>query len=464
MKTRNEELLKRVKNKRNLVILLLMIDAKVKVSQLIKLRIKDFDFGNKVISIGEKVYSISDRLIIAIAEYLKSDFEEHTPECYLFKGRGKEHISRGSINYYLKEVLQNYNEDLGKLTPEKLRKDEVLEIPTIAKVKRKFSLITKLFSVVNLLSVVNLFKRKKSIKPTSIISKPKYDAIIGRNEELKKIETLANKNVNTLILGDVGTGKTYLVENFEKTTTRKILKMYDTYEVKRTLIEILIFLYSNDKEKVFEMIYGNVDLDKIQAKFQRDSIKALSDEIKKIVNPNEYILIIDNIDRVTPKMIRTLEELKSHFTIITTARNVPVEKNTFLWNFEIIRIKNLDRKHSLSMINILSSDLETENKQLLRTHIYEQSAGNPRVIKEMLERYRKESFLDVETIREIKSNGNLKEWDLTFFVFIALAVVAVSRYFANEINDDRLKFIGGSAMLFLIISRYFFGFSKRKNV
>jgi hypothetical protein len=277
-----------------------------------------------------------------------------------------------------------------------------------------------------------------------------------------QITELVNKQVNCILIGDIGTGKSHLLQQI--TAAKKILNFDDFSDIKQTLAQTLLYLYKNEKETVFKLIYGEHDLTKAGAKMNKETVKNLCDELIKITAKNEYILKIDNVDRITPKAIKALEFLKDHFTIITSAREVPINKQAFLWNFEIIRIQPLTREHSLELIHKLSYDLDVEDFELFRNHIYEQSAGNPRVIFELSERYRKENIITSEVIRTVRHTGSLQEIDMSLAVLITLGALAILRYAAGETGNHSLRFIGGCAMVLLIISRYFFRFTTRKNV
>jgi hypothetical protein len=172
--------------------------------------------------------------------------------------------------------------------------------------------------------------------------------------------------------------------------------------------------------------------------------------------------MIDNVDGITTKGMKCIELLKDHFTIVTTARSVPISKANFLWNFEQVKIENLSRTESLELIHRLSYNLDIEDFELYRNHIYDQSNGNPRVIFELCERYRKEIVITDDTIRSIRHIGALEEIDMSFIVVLILACIAVLRYTSREIGGENLRFIGGIALVLLMLTRYFLSRTKRK--
>jgi hypothetical protein len=212
------------------------------------------------------------------------------------------------------------------------------------------------------------------------------------------------------------------------------------------------------------MIYGDFDRSKILTKLQRDSVYTLIEEIIKVTTKHEYIILVNNVDNITAKAIKTIELLKDHFTIITTAREITVNKSTFLWNFERINIPNLDRESSIQLIHKLSYDIDVEDMALYRNHIYDQSEGNPRIIFELCERYRKENLVTDDVIRSVHHLGALPEIDMTFLVVFVLAGLTILRYTSREVGGTSLRFIGGIALVGLMLFRLFLSKTKRKFI
>jgi hypothetical protein len=220
----------------------------------------------------------------------------------------------------------------------------------------------------------------------------------------------------------------------------------------------------NDKEAIKELIFGDFDRTKIQTKLQRDSVANIIEEIIKITQKNEYILLIDNVDNITTKASKTLEQLKDHFIIITSAREVSITKSSFLWNFEKIEITNLPRQNALELIHKLSYDINVTDFETFRNHIFEQSEGNPRIIFELCDRYRKEIIITDEVVRSVRHFGALPEIDMSFVVVFLLAGLTILRYTSREIGGTSLRFIGGIALVAFMLFRMFLSRLKRKFV
>jgi ATPase subunit of ABC transporter with duplicated ATPase domains len=53
---------------------------------------------------------------------------------------------------------------------------------------------------------------------------------VGRNTELTNLNQNINRNINTLVIGSIGSGKSHLLKNI--TTDKKILRLDDTDNIK----------------------------------------------------------------------------------------------------------------------------------------------------------------------------------------------------------------------------------------
>ena len=447
-------LLSNIKNQKHKLIVLLMLDAGLRVSECVTLKLSNFDFKKKILvvhSLKKKGKSnkyrkipLSARLYRCLADYLYK--KEINQEDYLFPSDNSTpgHIRRQTVNKFLARYREKLN--IQQLHPHALRHTcatqqlasgaELIHIKEMLGHEKldTTTIYTHIPEEILRNNVDKATANKKSIfdRLKNLLIKPKKEKLIsiphnynlpaiGRTEEINRINSYVSRDINVLITGEIGIGKSHLLEFIQ--TEKKTLKLDDTLNFKKSLIYLILYILDNDKEALRELLFSDLDTSKIETKLNRESIKNLCAEIKKMVEPKNYILQIDNVDRIPPQAIRALEELKDTFTIITTAREIPLNKASFVWNFERIQLKPLKRRFALDLINRITYDLNVEDYELFRNHIYEQSNGNPRVIFELTERYRKEPVLTNEVIREIKHLGSLKEIDMKIFIFFFIGFV-----------------------------------------
>jgi hypothetical protein len=483
------------KNIRQKVLLLLMLDAGLRVSEAVNIKLSDFDFRKRTITVFSlkkrnktkyRQVPLSERLFRALSEYIKT-MRDVKPDNWLFPSPSKEkenkHISRFAVNKYLSRKKKKLN--IENLHPHALRHtfatslvSEDTPINEVADLLGHESMnTTRIYTHIpteRLRKSVqraanrhgdgrNWFSRLFARKlPAVYIPPAGTGTVIGRNEELMKISDHINKGTNVCLIGLVGTGKKTLLDSIQ--TEKKILTFDDMSSIKKSLVFMLLYLYKNNMEAVQGVLLESFDLDKAEAKLSRQTVGTLCDEIKKVSSPKEYILKIRSMDNMTSSAMRTIELLKDHFVIITAAREVPVNKASFLWNFEKIKVGNLSRTHAFELIHKLSYDLEIGDYELYRNHILEQTAGNPRAIFEMVERYRREPVLIAETIRSVTHRGPLRDIDFSYVVIFFIASLAVFRYMTSEFDNPGLRVIGGMSMILLLLSRSIYSKTKRKYI
>ena len=71
-------------------------------------------------------------------------------------------------------------------------------------------------------------------------------------------------------------------------------------------------------------------------------------------------------------------------------------------------------------------------------------------------------FVSNDLVRSVRHIGGIPEIDMSFIIVFILAAVAVMRYTTREVGGTSYRFIGGIALVLLMMSRYFLAKLKRK--
>ena len=490
-----------IQNNKHKVLILLMLDAGLRVSEAISLQFGNFDFKKQVLNVrslkkrkaskdfANRQIPLSQRLFHSLAEYSK-EFSTLDSLTYLFPSPdiNRKHLSRDAVLKYLKR-LSFKKVNIQNLHPHALRHTCATsmlrtgsDLPEIADIlghqnintTRLYTHISKERLQKSITRAANSNGDRNSFlfkifgflfvkrPPTIHIPNQSRALIVGRTPELTNISELLTKDVNVILFGKYGTGKRLMLDSIK--TDKKIITLDDTSGIKKSLIYILLYLYKNDKEQVAKLFFGNFELDKIEMKLSRQSIGYLCDCIKKVVEPKEYVLKIRQFDDVTKQSLKVIDQLKDHFVILTCATEISITKAPFFGNFEKVEIKNLNRLQSFELIHKLSADITIENYEVYRNHIWEQTDGNPRAIIDMIERYKREPLLLTENIRSVTHSGAIREIDCSIALVLLIASLAVMRYMTGELDNPGLRLIGGAAMIMLIMTRAFVSRTKRTAI
>ncbi|MDY7397025.1 tyrosine-type recombinase/integrase, partial [Aureibaculum sp. 2210JD6-5] len=120
-KAETQKLLTNVKNKKHKLIILLMLDCGMRVSETISLQLKNFDFKQRTVRIKSlkkkekeksRTIPLSYRLYIVLGEYLNLSKLELKPHVYLFPSNSKlGHIRRETVWKMVKRITAKLNMD-----------------------------------------------------------------------------------------------------------------------------------------------------------------------------------------------------------------------------------------------------------------------------------------------------------------------------------------------------------------
>ena len=487
-KADQEQLIKNMRsNKKHLLISLLMMDCGLRVSEAARLQIGHFDFKNSQLIIPSlkkrsdkpvfRSIPMTRRVIDALSEYYVT-LKSKNKEDYVFPAKSATgHIDRRSIWKMIKRKSQ-YG-----ASPHMLRHTFATKIVSSGndiRVAQDLLGHSSMRTTEIYLHVAEDDKRAaiKSIDKRSVALRlrdrffPKKRVFqldttrgltkihVGRKEELLKLHDLNEKKVNILITGEMGIGKSQLIDQIHGDN---ILRLDDFSGVKKTLGNILLHLHGGEKGKIIELLTQQSDIQKIMTK---ESSTRIIELIGKVVEQNEYTLVIDDLSNVTKGGITILEKLKNIFHIVAAARQIKIEQSSFLSNFQKIELGPLARHESTKLIIHLTKDMRSriEDFETFKNHIYEQTNGNPLYIYELLERFGKEQDITVEQIRDIRHHAALKEIDISIPIVVAISSLMVMRYIGGEFEDDSgaFKLFGGGFLLFALFARNIFKLGKRK--
>jgi len=480
------------KSLKKLLIATILIDAGLRPAEIVRLEFVDFDFWNKNLVVNTakqrsgktkvRLIPMSRRLMDVSAKYF-AKFNIKNPHAYVFDGDTEAgHMDRRSVWRIIKKLSGN------TVNPKMLRHSFATKIVNNGNDIRTAQYLmghssqqtTEIYTHINPevvrgainsidnLSIAQRFKRwLMPVKPVHIMPMQKgqmTDYHVGREKEMALLIDLVSKKVNVLLLGAQGVGKTHLFDNF---TNGKILRIDDLSAVKPTLAGMLLQLFNGDKEEIRKMLYGDeTDWDR---KVLKETIKGMTDLLVRVTHKNEYTIIIDDVEKISANGVKALEFLREHFHIICAARKVPISKITFLTNFQKMKLENLSRPETITLIGLAASDLRirVENWEAFENRIWDNCNGNPQFTLEMIDRYRKErGQIGIDMIQEIEHTAGRQPIDMSMPFMILLASLMILRYVGREMGDDKDAFmlIGGIFMCFALFARPLLTKAKRKYV
>ena len=468
-------------------IVLLMLDAGLRVTEVCVLKVKSIDLLNNHVSVrtlkkrksaGESKKNrdipFEERLRNALIDYVQS-MKSCKPDDFLFPSSQSVsgHLTRRAIHKWVKLATGR------RFGPHDLRHTFATRVATGTKDIRAVQDLlghedqrtTEIYchrtqeqrrKAIRTIQKRTWFSRFRKKKSSSDIITIDYDSVhchVGRRKELSQLSGLNEDKVNVILVGPQGVGKSHLLSRLQGDN---ILKLDDFKMVKKTLVDIAIELEKRGTSVITEDVG-----DKLQSVITKKSSARLVELLIGMTRKDQYTIVIDDLTDVTKSGVRVIEKLKNHFHIVAAAREIKISYASMITNFEKIDLKSLSRLDSYQLIAKLSEPLGTRIKDyfLFRDHVYEQSSGNPLFMTEVVDRLAKKRFIDVSTIREVKHTSALKDIDMSIPLVLVLSSLMVLRYLGPEIGDaGAYRLFGGVFLLFALFARPLLMATKRKFI
>ena len=304
------------KNPRHELMVLIMIDCGLRVTELVSLQIGNFDFQGRMMRIAslkkrseDPIYRdipLTPRVVSSLSEvYLK--LNDKSAQSFIFPSNSRTgHISRISVWKMLKRysswtasphmLRHTFASEVVKKGADIRTAQELLghssykttEIYLHVAEQEKRQAIER----IDKRGVLQKWKDRYFPKPNVFILNNRAiggDYFVGRKEILKEINDLFHKKVNLLVLGPQGIGKSRILQML---THDKILRLDDFKGVKTTIGNLLLELYNGDKEKIIQLLTEEAEINKVITK---NSVPHLINLLIKSTEQNEYTLSLIHI-------------------------------------------------------------------------------------------------------------------------------------------------------------------------
>lgn len=490
-----QKILDATTNEKHRLQILIMADTGLRVSEVTTLKWSNCNFQKREISLTQlKGRGKSENNTLPMSQRLYNGFNDFIEKTktkdlkgYIFPSADGEPIGRGAISKMLKNIESQLPE-VGNIHPHRFRHSlatkmlangaelhdirnvlghQKVETTLIYAHTDKKTLLEKIEGKNKKPLINRLFGWILPKKAPAHINLAFIDTnfVIGRNDELSLIQAHIQKGLHIVLVGPRGVGKSHLLDsiNFGK----KVIELDNTKDFKKSLLNIILWLFNDDKETAAAMIMQSRDKSKYEKKLQTESIQNLITIIRGLVEKNEYILKVGTIDDITPAVAEGFKQIKEHFQIVTTSQKLKQNVFSFISNFEKVDIKPLDRTNALKMFYRLTDDLQIENQEFTKNKVWEVSEGLPKTIYEIADRMRKEPVLTGEVVEDICNNylgRSIKEIDLSLFLILVFGGLMIYKFILKSNGDIDARAIGALISIVFLFGRFFFSRGRRQSL
>lgn len=293
--------------------------------------------------------------------------------------------------------------------------------------------------------------------------------LIGREKELNSLLEEIKKRRDTLLYGAIGVGKTALlltayrkidqegkckIVYADYSDSFKTFLAHLAYQIHEKYKDLRLYEMDDKKEDITQMPWRG-----IRRKVKRMTVTDLAGVILKSVRGKEYIVICDQLEKVTPTAKSIFEALREECCLVgaswSISRSGHLKK--LWWRFKRIELNNLQEKEAKELISYLYKEkgVYAYYPEMYKSKILKVSDGNPAAIVDMVHHGSLEKYIDKQHIREMSHEAGERELDLTpFALFVGVAVVAL-RFFALGMNDTDTYIMAGVGGAFFVFIRFF---------
>jgi hypothetical protein len=278
--------------------------------------------------------------------------------------------------------------------------------------------------------------------------------MIGRQSEFQQVRANIHKCHPTLLLGEVGMGKTYLLKQVYSQLDKAIY-VESLSPFKPTLLDIICALHQNGDFIIEGIEAEYLSWDELCKKLNRLNLKQLMNALLQNLQGKGYVLLLDHLETATPSMAKKVEALMKYTTIIGAANKLKPSLKKLWWRFEPIELPPLTKEESKQLLWSLIGKDKIDDDKLLEQIVTNQANGNPLSICQLTDKVKRESNLTPEGIRELTHQAGARFIDLTPGFFIIGALVIALRFIALGLNSTELYILAGVSGGFFIGLRYF---------
>jgi len=306
-------------------------------------------------------------------------------------------------------------------------------------------------------------KEAKVIKPVAVGEKG--EATIGRDSVLTEIRENLSKGLSTMLVGDLGIGKTHLL---------KVIAKEGNYLYLDSPAPIKQFL-----QKICEK-YCPDWAERLPAKARssaKEIVELLTNVIRELPSPPiqsgekgeskapvdedrvraKEVLVIDDLDDLRISDLEVFCDLMDGFIVLAAAEETPDRLKQIWWKFRRIDLPPLTTEDSKELIKFLTGGLTVTDYDLLETRILSFAGGLPLPMVEMVNQISGKPVIKNEDVRDLYHEAGIRYRDWSPILIILWSLAMVSRLVALGTRSYEGTIIAGFGIIAITTITRFFG-------
>ena len=270
----------------------------------------------------------------------------------------------------------------------------------------------------------------------------------------EELRSTIRKGGRILLVGSEGCGKSYRLQAIQQ----------DGFS--RDFEAILLLRAGPPKEFFLQLVTGLLEaglLDPEEAEGVRSMrVQELLELAREAVKGRRLLLLIDDLDRATPRLLRELHGLLEEPRLSVVATATEEERLGGLRDYFFVReIPPLSKSEVYAWVDsfVRARAIEVaggrKGLERLKEHIYSRSRGIPRKVQALLAKMEVQGRVDPRFLREELVIGGPRYIDMTWIIVLTAALALAMRYLSLGLHDRLLYVLAGLFYAGFFVLRYF---------
>ncbi len=266
---------------------------------------------------------------------------------------------------------------------------------------------------------------------------------VGREAEIREIQRLLNGRRHVLLVGKRGLGKSHLLRYVAREMVEeldRLLVLDDFKAVRGILRSVAVELHERDHLSQFK---DEEDSDKVRTGTAKWRVSDVAQLVADSIYGRDYVLIVDNLDTMTPSGVSVFQQLSDVAVVVAAARTERLDRlDEVIGRLNRVELRPLADEAIRQMLWASVDYDDVKNPKMLETQVVKRARGVPGSVADAITRYAAGSGgVSVREIRDIQ--GTSQATDLTWVLVVAVVGVAVMRYVSRAMDSTSAYVIFG---------------------
>ncbi len=264
--------------------------------------------------------------------------------------------------------------------------------------------------------------------------------LIGREPELQRLRENVAKGRHSLLVGQVGLGKSALLYALHRTLARSI-HLKHVHPLGGSLLALAEALHQQRHLSLPGLDAASLAWPDLSRKLARLSIRDLTEGVSASLHDRGYVLILDQLEALAPAMAPAVERLLAEAVVVGATSQLKPSLRKLWWAFDRIELPPLTREEARRLLWAVAEAGQISDPAMFEARVLAQAGGNPYAIVEMVKQVAGEQEVGVEAIRDLHHGAGVRYLDITSALLVVGAVVVAARFVALGLHDPDLYII-----------------------